>query len=185
MSDFSDAITQSKAWLEQVVLAYQLCPFAQKPYDLKQIRFTASSSTQLNEILALVEEECQLLLDTPAMELETTLIVLPAAFPDFMEYWTFVGEVESQLANAGHEGILQVATFHPNYLFGGSEEQDPANFTNRSPFPMLHLLREDSLTSALAYHKAPEEIPERNIALMQEKGIQHWKQILKGIKDHH
>lgn len=185
MNDVPSAIAQSKAWLEQVVLAYQLCPFAQKPYDLKQIRFTASTTTEPKEILVLVEEECQLLLNTPAVEVETTLIVLTSAFSDFMDYWTFVGEVEMQLANAGYEGQLQVASFHPNYLFGGSAEQDPANFTNRSPFPMLHLLREDSLTAALEYHKAPEEIPARNIALMQEKGIQHWKQILQGIKDHH
>lgn len=179
------AIQASKAWLEQVVLAYELCPFARKPYDLAQIRFTATASTNLNEILELVAEECQLLEETPVAEIETTLIILESALPDFMDYWAFVARVENQIEDAGLEGILQVASFHPSYIFGGSTEQDPANFTNRSPFPMLHLLREDSLSEAIAFHKAPEAIPQRNIALMQEKGRQHWQQILSDIKDPH
>lgn len=186
MSDSSTknqlVIQQSKAWLEQVVLAYELCPFARKPYDLEQIRLIATPSINLSEILQLVEEECQLLVTTPSTEIETTLIILESALPDFMDYWSFVEKVENQIYDADLEGTLQVASFHPNYLFGGSTTKDPANFTNRSPFPMLHLLREDSLSAALAHHKAPEQIPERNIALMQEKGIQHWQQLLSSIK---
>ncbi len=175
-------IQQSKAWLEQVVLAYELCPFARKPYDLEQIRLIATPSRSLSELLQLVAEECQLLVTTPSDEIETSLIILESALVDFRDYWSFVGEVENQIYTTGLEGILQVASFHPNYLFGGSTAKDPANFTNRSPFPMLHLLREDSLSAALAHHKAPEQIPERNIALMREKGIQHWQQLLSSIK---
>lgn len=185
LSKIQLAIQASKAWLEQVVLAYELCPFARKPYDLAQIRFTASASTNLSEILQLVGEECQLLEETPASEIETTLIILESALPDFMDYWDFVARVEKQIFDAGFEGIFQVASFHPAYIFGGSTAQDPADFTNRSPFPMLHLLREDSLSEAVAFHKAPEAIPKRNIALMQEKGLQHWQQILSDIKDQH
>lgn len=179
------AVLQSRAWLEQIVISYQLCPFAQKPYDLGQVRFIATTTSDSSEILKLVNEACQLLSNTPSQSLETTLIILESAFPNFMDYWTFVGIVEAQLYENGYEGVFQVASFHPDYLFGGSSENDPANFTNRSPFPMLHLLRENSITAALVHHPAPESIPERNISLMQEKGEQHWMQIMRRIKEQH
>ena len=131
----------------------------------------------------MLENECQFLLKTPANEIETTLIILTSALPEFLDYWNFIEQAEDQLLQLGHEGVFQVASFHPAYLFGGSTEEDPANFTNRSPFPMLHLLREDSLSAALANHKNPEAIPERNIALMQEKGKQHWVDLLRRIKN--
>jgi hypothetical protein len=93
--------------------------------------------------------------------------------------------VEDQMNGEGYEGLLQLASFHPKYQFGGTPADAAENFTNRSPFPILHLLRENSVSKALDHHSAPDQIPERNIQLMKEKGSAHWKNILKAIKAIH
>jgi uncharacterized protein len=109
---------------------------------------------------------------------ETSFLILPEGFSDFLAYLDLVGLAEELLENEGFEGIYQVASFHPEYMFEGSPEDDPANYTNRSPYPMLHLLREESIEKALEHYQGdPEEIPGRNVDFAREKGIVYMKML--------
>ena len=105
--------------------------------------------------------------------IETTLIIFPNHFADFEDYLDLVDLVEDLSVEQGYEGVYQIASFHPEYCFAGAEEEDPANYTNRSPYPMLHLLREESITRAVEHYKDPEGIPERNMAFAKKKGLQY------------
>ena len=115
--------------------------------------------------------EVSLLLERPEREIATTLVIYPLALSDFDTFLDAAYDLEDLMEEAGTDGFLQVATFHPDYLFEDSTEDDPANWTNRSPFPTLHLLREDNVTEAVDQHPAPEAIPKRNVALVRDMGL--------------
>ncbi len=106
-------------------------------------------------------------------DIETTLLIFPNHFADFDDYLDLVELAERLSIAEGYEGVYQIASFHPQYCFAGADEDDPANYTNRSPYPMLHLLREDSIARAVDHYIDPEGIPERNIAFAQEKGLKY------------
>ena len=163
----TDAIEQQvRQWLEQVVIGLNLCPFAGLPYRNGQVRIAVSQAATEDTLLADLQRELALIDQTPASTLETTLLVVPGMLTGFDAYNEFLTPVDDLLRQEGWEGKYQVATFHPQYRFRGARDDDPGNLTNRAPWPILHILREASITQALADYPDPATIPERNIDKM-------------------
>ncbi|MBN2864594.1 MAG: DUF1415 domain-containing protein [Thiotrichales bacterium] len=154
-------------WLEQVVIGLNLCPFASRPHLQNLVRIISSDSTTEIDLLNDLTTELEKLEKHPASELETTLIAIPNMLSDFYDYNQFLDWVDQLLLERNWEGIYQVASFHPNYQFGGTQPEDKENLTNRSPYPVLHLIREASMEKAVKHHPDPAGIPERNIALVE------------------
>lgn len=150
-------------WLDKVVIGLNLCPFAARPYQQKQIRFTISQCETDACLLEELQNELNLLAETKAEKIETTLLIAPNMLQDFYDYNDFLDLVDALIEDSGWEGVFQVATFHPNYQFGGTQPEDAENLTNRAPYPILHLLREASLEKAIEHYPNPELIPEHNI----------------------
>ena len=167
-------IQRTKQWIQSFVIALNLCPFAKREMDNNTVKILVSPSITIENALTdfMVEIECLNLDQT----IETTLLLFPHFLHDFFDYLDFVHLANTTLWKAGYEGIYQLATFHPKYHFHGTHVDDVTNYTNRSPYPMLHLLREDSL--AIAYYGDTETIPEKNIILLQTLGLDEVKKHL-------
>ena len=163
---------QTRCWLEQRVLKDNLCPFAHQPYKNDLVRMVVTDSSRQEYLLDDVLHELKHLASLPVEALETTLLIHPGVLEDFHDYNDFLDLVDGLLTQEGYEGVFQVASFHPDYQFADTAEDDAENYTNRSPWPMLHLLREASLEQAIASHPDVNGIPQRNIALMQEVGAE-------------
>ena len=164
-------IEQTNHWIKNVVIDCNFCPFAAKALLQKTIRYVIKPNISIEDCLIALKEEL-VQLDTLS-NIETSFIILPSSFENFDDYLDLVAASEDLILEEGYEGIYQIASFHPDYCFAGSDENDPANFTNRSIYPMLHILREDSLTKALSLFPNPEEIPEHNITFARNKGLQY------------
>lgn len=156
-------LNEVNQWLDKVVIGLNLCPFASRPYQQKQIRFTISQCNTDACLLEELQNELKLLAETKAEKIETTLLIVPNMLQDFYDYNDFLDDVDGLIADNEWEGIFQVATFHPDYQFGGTQPEDAENLTNRAPYPILHLLREASLEKAIEHYPNPELIPEHNI----------------------
>jgi len=169
-------ISETKKWLENVVIAHNICPFAKRELERGSIHFVVENSTNMETCLENLIDECARLDEDEAIE--TTLLIYAEAFADFDEYLDFLEVAQALLEMEDYEGVYQLASFHPRYCFDGSTENDAANYTNRSPYPMLHLLRESSLEKALATYPNPEMIPENNIKLTRELGLEKMKETL-------
>ena len=154
-------------WLDEVVIGLNLCPFAAKPQREKRVRIAISHATDEEALLNDLQAELERLSDTPAAELETTLLAIPDMLEDFAQYNDFLDAVDLWVEQFGWEGELQVASFHPNYQFADTELDEPGNLTNRSPWPLLHIIREDSLEQALEHYPEADKIPARNILRME------------------
>ncbi|MBK9336007.1 MAG: DUF1415 domain-containing protein [Lewinellaceae bacterium] len=165
----SAVITQTTNWIKSVVIGCNFCPFAAKAMLRKSIRYVVLPEATLESSLEAFLEELQYLDRTD--DIETTLVIFPNHFADFDEYLDLVEVAETLASDQGYDGIYQVASFHPDYCFADSDNDDPANYTNRSIYPMLHILREDSITKVLENFPDPEGIPQRNIAFAQHKGL--------------
>ncbi len=159
----------TQAWLKSVIIEHSICPFAQREQDRGSIHFSISHDTEIEQCLLYLMLECDRL-DTET-GIETTLLIYADAFTEFDDYLDFVEIAEALLAEQGYEGTYQLASFHPDYCFQGSDPDDAANYTNRSPYPMLHLLRETSIERAVAGHPNPESIPQHNIELTRKLGL--------------
>ena len=169
---------QVRAWLEGAVLDLNLCPFAARPYADGRVRLVVSEATTPEQVLADLQEELLHLDRTPAVE--TTLLVTPRALADFLDYNDFLDPVDALLEEHGGGGVYQVASFHPDYQFAGTDPGDAENYSNRAPYPILHVLREDSLERALAAYPDAEAIPERNIATLNRLGGEHLRRLFAG-----
>ena len=169
---------QTLGWLEQAVIGLNLCPFATSVYVNSQVRVVVSTAKHLDAFLDELDVELLLLRDTPVQEIETTLLVHPHLFPDFLVFNDFLNIVDDVVAEHELEGVLQVLPFHPEFLFGGEDETDMSHYTNRSPFPMLHLLREDSLSQAIDAHGDTDAIPERNKQVLRDLGLTGWRKLM-------
>lgn len=163
-------IKQVKCWLEKLVIGENLCPFARQPYDAGRIRFVISQAEEIETLLTDVLAELLYLRETPLEEAETSLLILPQMLEDFLDYNDVLDLVDALLQQQQMEGEFQVASMHPDYQFTETEFDDAQNFSNRSPYPILHLIREESLSRALEQFPNPEQIPERNIRHMQALG---------------
>ncbi|WP_417346671.1 DUF1415 domain-containing protein [Ferrimonas sp.] len=174
------ALSQTRAWVERVIMKYNLCPFARREVEADTIRYAEIDSEELPSALETLFLECQYLDQHP--NVATTLCVLTQGFADFDQYLELVELANALLQMQGYEGVYQLASFHPDYCFAGEPEGDPANFTNRSPWPTIHLIREESMARALADYDNPEEIPERNVAFARKRGAEFFLSLLAGIK---
>ena len=164
MNPIESAVRQ---WLDQVVIGLNLCPFAGKPVREGRVRVCVSAATSELELLTELQLELRRLDETAPAELETTLIAIPGLLADFADYNDFLDQVDRLLEEFEWSGDYQVASFHPHYQFAGTMPGDAENLTNRSPYPLLHLLREDSVEAALDSHPDPDSIPENNIRKMR------------------
>ncbi|MGF1533933.1 MAG: DUF1415 domain-containing protein [Bernardetiaceae bacterium] len=159
----TDYEQDTRQWLQSVVLGLNLCPFAHAPARKGTIRYLVSAAQSEEQLLEVFLSECQFLLDNDPKEIETTLLIHPFTLQDFQKYYKFLHVLDHTLQVYDWEEDLQVASFHPNYQFAGTAADQITNYTNRSPYPMLHLLRQDLLTEALErYPHDPEQIPVRN-----------------------
>lgn len=176
MSEHQDAIAQTENWVRQVIVKYNLCPFARREVERGSIRYVVADSGKPAAVLEALLAECRLLDQSP--EVETTLLILPHGFEGFYPYLDLVDAADGLLLEQGYEGQYQLASFHPDYCFEGEPQDDAANYTNRSPYPTLHILREASVEQALANYDDPDAIPERNIAFTRRKGGAFFAQLL-------
>lgn len=171
-------ISATEAWLESFIIALNICPFARREQQRKSIRYRVARPENLESALQTLIDEC-LYLDTKP-ETETTLLIFAEMFEDFDDYLDMLAIAERLLIVQNYEGIYQLASFHPAYRFetDGEDQDDPAHYTNRSPYPMLHVIREDSIERVLVNYPNPENIPVRNIKLMRELGVKQLQSIL-------
>ncbi|KIF47810.1 hypothetical protein M445_12560 [Vibrio owensii 47666-1] len=163
-TDINAITEQVDQWLNDVVIGLNLCPFAAKPQRNKQIKIFVSETSQEEALLEDILLQLIELSSTEPEKLETTLVVVPNMLQDFWDYNFFIDWVEGLIKQQDWEGIFQVATFHPDYCFGGAEPEDDENLTNRSPYPVFHLIREESMEKVLKHYPDPESIPDTNIA---------------------
>jgi hypothetical protein len=171
----SDAvIAETRAWVERAVIGLNLCPFAKAPQAKGRVAYVVSAATEPEALLAALIDELNLLAQAPAERIETTLLIHPRVLRDFADYNDFLAVADGAVAELGLEGVIQVASFHPQYQFAGSAPDDVDNATNRSPYPTLHLIREASIERAVAAFPEPEAIFEANIATLRRLGAEGW-----------
>lgn len=175
-----DSIAATRLWLERIVIGLNLCPFAKAVYVKEQVRYVLSDATTPEALVEQLAEELVLLRDTPAEEIDTTLIVHPQVLTDFLDYNDFLDNADAAVEALDLQGILQVASFHPDYQFDGVAADDASNYTNRAPYPTLHLLREDSVARAVDAFPDPDVIVERNIQTLDRIGVDGWWRRLRG-----
>ncbi|TZF90419.1 DUF1415 domain-containing protein [Cognatilysobacter lacus] len=171
-------IAATRRWLERAVIGLNLCPFAKAVHVKQQVRFVLSDTREIDALRETLERELRLLADTPADVVDTTLIVHPHVLQDFLAYNDFLDVADMTVRMLGLEGEIQVASFHPQYVFAGEPADDPSNCTNRTPFPTLHLLRESSIDRAVAAYPDPDAIVERNVATMRRLGVEGYRRLL-------
>jgi uncharacterized protein len=172
-------LADTRHWIEKAVIGLNLCPFARAVYVKSQVRIVVSHARHLDAFLDELDRELDLLVHTPADQVDTTLLVHPALFPDFFVFNDFLNVVDDVVAEHELEGVIQVAPFHPQFQFEGVDADDISNATNRAPYPMLHLLREDSVERAVASEGGDAEaIVERNVRTLRELGADGWQALL-------
>ena len=169
------AIEDTHAWLTRAVVGLNLCPFAKAVMAKGQVRYVVTEFTEPEQVLKLLQSEMQTLVDADPDTLDTTLLIAPYLLPDFLDFNEFLFDCEAVLQAMELEGVLQIADFHPNYQFAGTAPDDVENRTNQSPYPTLHLLREDSVTRAVQAFPDAALIYERNTALLREMGVAGWQ----------
>ena len=175
--DSATVTDHTRQWLEKAVIGLNLCPFAKAPHVKNLVRISVSQARHLDGFLEDLDRELQLLGDTPADELETTLLVHPTLFPDFDTFNDMLDIADAAVVENGLEGIIQIAPFHPDFQFEGTDSDDIGNYTNRSPYPTLHLIREDSIAKAAQAFPDASAIFERNIALLEKMGHEGWDKL--------
>ena len=168
-------LTQTRNWLEKAVIGLNLCPFAKAVYVKNQVRLVVSHARHADDLLEELDRELDLLVATPAGEIDTTLLIHATMFDDFLDFNDFLEVAEGVVDEHGLEGVVQLASFHPKFQFDGTEPDDISNYTNRAPFAMLHLLREDSVEKAVEAFADADAIFERNIASLEKLGIAGWR----------
>ena len=170
-------IAATQTWLERAVIGLNLCPFAKAVHVKKQIRYVVSHATTHEELLSDLLNELEFLAETPAEKTDTTLLIHPAVLTDFLDYNNFLDVVDEALEDMDLEGELQVASFHPHYQFADTQPDDIENFTNRSPYPTLHLLRESSVAMAVSAFPEADKIFDKNIETLRKLGRQGWDEL--------
>ncbi len=179
MTDAPDPIELTRRWLERAVIGLNLCPFAKAVYVKQQVRFVLSDATTPEALLEQLAEELVLLRDADPEQIDTTLIVHPYVLADFLDYNDFLDNADAAVEALDLQGVLQVASFHPDYRFAGTAPDDIGNYTNRAPFPTLHLLREASVDRAVEAFPDPDAIVERNLRTLDELGHAGWRKLFE------
>lgn len=179
MTDPAQAIADTRRWVERIVIGLGLCPFAAAPFKGDRIRYTVCPARDAEGIYRAFLAELQAFFEADPQQVETALFIVPQGLEDFDDYLDLLVQCEDALDEAGLGRMFQLASFHPDYLFDGSATNDPANFTNRSPWPLMHLIREDGLAAALESYSDPEQIPVRNVALLRKLGVAGIRRLLE------
>ena len=172
--------SQLQNWVENVIIRHNFCPFAKHEHVKKSIRYTVSHALNIEECLHTLIDECMYLDDH--QNTETTLIIFADSVTKFDDFLDLVEMAEILLVEQAYDGIYQIANFHPDYIFSDSQQDDPANYTNRTPLPVLHLLRSASMEKSLNAYQHPERIPENNIKLARQLGLDHMQKQLTSCK---
>jgi uncharacterized protein len=175
--DNDGCIGLTQRWLERSVIGLNLCPFAESVYRARRVHFCVSAEESEDGLEVELRRELRALQAADPLQRETTLLIHPAALTDFGAYNDFLGVCDAVVADLGLQGELQVASFHPHYQFAGTQSDDIENFTNRSPYPMLHLLRESSIERAVASAGDIDEIYKRNIRTLRRLGHDGWRRL--------
>ena len=175
--DAGTVVAATREWLEKAVIGLNLCPFARAPHAQGRIRFAVSAAETPEDLLADLLAELQALAAAGPEEIETTLLIHPRVLHDFLDYNDFLGVADAAVSDLGLEGTIQVASFHPCYQFAGTDPDDVENCTNRSPFPLLHLLREASVERAVETFPDASRIYEKNIETMRRLGLEGWRRL--------
>ena len=176
------AVALTRAWIEHAVIGLNLCPFAKPVHVKQQIAYHVSTARTEDELAQDLLQAMQSLLATSADETDTCLLIHPWVLQDFMDYNDFLDIADSLLAEADLVGVLQIASFHPDYQFAGTKADDITNSSNRSPFPMLHLLREASLDKATDAMPDASDIVDRNLATLRALGHEGWNALQQRIR---
>ncbi|MCI1006105.1 DUF1415 domain-containing protein [Herbaspirillum sp. C7C8] len=173
----AEVVALTRAWLEQAVIGLNLCPFAKSVHVKDQVRYRVSRHQDWNELSVDLEQELSFLAKADPEQVDTTLFIMPLALADFVEYNDFLDWADRLLERMGLEGELQIASFHPDYQFADAEADDIENYSNRSPFPILHLLRESSIDRAVAAYPDAAAIFEKNMATLRNLGLSGWNML--------
>ena len=182
-SDNDGIIADVRHWLARAVIGLNLCPFAKSVYVKDQVRYVISDATRDEDVLDDLERELRLLETSDPEKIDTILLIVPHALGDFLAYNDFLYFADRLLRSLKLEGTLQIASFHPRYQFEGTEPDDIENYTNRAPYPILHLLREDSIARAAEAVPEAEDIYERNMETMRRLGHAGWLEWMAGKSD--
>lgn len=182
MATQEDVLAATQRWLERAVIGLNLCPFAKAVHVKGQVRMQVCAASEDAEVLEVLQDELRLIAASDAAEHDTTLLVLPAASADFLEFNALVARAERAVRKLGLAGVIQLASFHPHFQFAGAAEDDIGNFTNRSPYPTLHLLREESIDRAVQAFPDASAIYETNIRTLQRLGLGGWDALGVGPK---
>jgi len=169
-----EAIARTQRWLERAVIGLNLCPFAKAVHVKGQIRYVASGATTPEELADDLLRELEFLAEASAEQVDTTLLIHPQALNDFLDFNDFLEVADGIVDELELDGILQVASFHPQFQFEGTESDDITNYTNRAPYPTLHLLREDSVERAVAAFPDELAIAETNVGTLEKLGHDGW-----------
>lgn len=172
-----DIVTSVETWLERAVIGLNLCPFARAVHVRKQIRYVVSTATEPDQLVRALTEELTHLHGCDPQITDTTLLIHPWILEDFSEYNEFLDIADVILSGMDLEGEIQIASFHPDYQFSGTQRDDVSNYTNRAPYPILHLLREDSIDRAVASVPNTDDIYKRNIATLKNLGRDGWSRL--------
>lgn len=167
-------IAATQQWLERAVIGLNLCPFAKAVHVKGQIHYVVSDSADSQTVLDLLEAELRALQDADPEQRDTTLLIAPALHPDFLDFNDFLAAADALLRRMKLVGTLQIASFHPLFQFAGTEPDDITNYTNRAPYPILHVLREDSLDRAVQAFPEAEAIFEKNMQTLEDLGHDGW-----------
>jgi hypothetical protein len=170
-----EIIARTRVWLEKAVIGLNLCPFAKAVYVKNQVRLVVSKARHADDLLEELDRELDLLVATPASEIDTTLLIHASLFEDFLDFNDFLEVAEGVIDEHELDGVIQLASFHPQFQFDGTEADDISNYTNRAPFSILHLLREESVEKAVEAFPEAEAIFGQNIATLEKLGHAGWK----------
>ena len=176
-ADDDQIIAATRNWLEKAVIGLNLCPFAKAVHVKQQVRYVVSNATTPEALLETLMDELQLLSDTDPETTDTTLLIHPFVLNDFLDYNEFLDVADAAVEDMQLDGELQVASFHPDYQFADSDVNDIANYSNRSPYPILHLLREESITRAVEAFPEAEAIFDKNIETLEKLGHDGWDKL--------
>ena len=172
--DESEVLAAMRRWIEQAVIGLNLCPFAKAVYVKNQVRLVVSDAPHVDGFLEQLDRELDLLAASDPAQIDTTLLVHPTLFDDFLEFNDLTAIADEAIVEHGLEGVLQIASFHPGYQFAGTAPDDLGNYTNRAPYPTLHLLREASIARAVEAVPEAQTIYLRNIETLQKLGLAGW-----------
>ena len=177
----NSVVLNTQRWVHEFIIAHNICPFAKKEVDKGSIHYEVYDGRQMEDALCYLMDLCRKLDEDN--EIEAAMFIMPNGFAAFDEYLDLLDVANELLAEQEYEGVYQLASFHPDYCFEGVDEADASHYTNRSPYPMLHIIREEGLEKVLERYPNPEAIPERNITYCQELGVDTLKGILKDCRE--